>query len=118
VPAFEKKIVRQSNNKTMENSGLDRKVSNILHEFEKLGDIQPSDDWNQSLMSRLSSTRPNSGGMSSITPFALMVLLFLLVNLGFITTSIIGDSTQAQPRNKELLVISNELLINPISLNN
>jgi hypothetical protein len=102
----------------MKESVLKSKVLKMLNDFDTMEDIQPSANWNQSLMNRLSSLKPHSNSNFLPTRFVVVVLLFVLVNLGFILSSVIGDSNQALQRNSELLAISKELLINPISLNN
>jgi hypothetical protein len=102
----------------MEESVLNMKVLKILNEFDAIEDIQPSADWNQSLMNRISSSKPHSLPDFLPARFALVVMLFVLVNLGFILSSLIGNSNKVLYRDKELLVISNELLINPVSINN
>ena len=102
----------------MEESVLNRKVLRILNEFESIEDIQPSADWNQSLMNRLSSSGSPTTPRFTTTRYAAVILLFVLVNLGFILNSILGGSFQTIHNDKELMVISNELFVNPISINN
>ena len=102
----------------MEESVLNRKVLRILNEFEAIEDIQPSADWNQSLMKRLSSPESSTTPIFNTTRYAAVILLFVLVNLGFILNSILGGSFQTLHNDKELMVIATELFVNPISINN
>jgi hypothetical protein len=45
-------------------------------------------------------------------------LLFVLINLGFVVNTMLNGSNLGNSSDKDLLVISKEFLINPISLNN
>ena len=89
-------------------SSLNKKVLQVLNEFESMGNIQPSVDWNQSLMNRIASSRVHKSPMSSITKYAVIVLCIVLVNIGFILNSMINNQQKAQHRNNELQVISKE----------
>ena len=97
---------------------LHNRVTQTLLEFESMENIQPSAEWNDSLTQRLSATKQNSTPKSSSTNFALMMLFMILVNIGFIFKTMINDSLQISNRNKELQVVSKELLFNPTPLDN
>jgi hypothetical protein len=102
----------------MKESLLGDKILQKLNEFETLENIQPSEDWNQSLMQKIgsASTRPIKG--LSAAKFAAAALIILLVNISFILNSVIRDSKQPMPHDSELQIISKEFLINPVSINN
>jgi hypothetical protein len=102
----------------MKESALSNKVLQKLKEFETIENLQPSADWTQSLMNKLDSAKPYPTSGFSATKFTVVLLFIILVNIGFILNAMIRDSHQSLYRDKELLVISNELLINPISINN
>ena len=104
----------------MKKSSIDGKVFQKLNEFETLKNIEPSSGWNSSLMNRLASL--SSASVSTVTygstRFVITVLFFILINVGFILNSIIHNSHHNLYKNKELETISQELLINPVSIKN
>jgi len=102
----------------MEDPGLNSKVSKMLKEFDSIDDIEPSAGWNQSLMNRLSASKSYSAPIFPTAGFTVVVLLFVLINLGYALNAIISGPNGVSHRDKELMVISKELLINPISINN
>ncbi len=102
----------------MKDSASHSKAEQALRTFESLGNIQPSAGWDQSLMIKLSSAKPSSNSRSLITGYTLILLFFVLMNIGFFLGAVIHDSHKSIYRNNELQIISNELLINPTSLNN
>jgi hypothetical protein len=103
----------------MKESELNNKVEQTLMEFETMGNIQPSADWNQSLMKRVASSKPYSSSIFYSVNLAIVtILIIILINLGFILNTIINDSRQSLNRSNDLEVISKELLINLNSVNN
>jgi hypothetical protein len=97
---------------------LNNRVLQKLTEFDSLENIQPSENWNQSLMKKIASARsvPTTG--PSAVRFAVVVLFILLLNIGFILNTMIRNSKQIRLHDSELQIISNEFLINPVSINN
>lgn len=89
-----------------------------LNEFESLESIRPSAGWNESLVKKLDSARAHSISAHSFSGFTFAVILAVLINLGFILNSIIHNSDKSLYKDKEFQVISEELLINPISYKN
>jgi hypothetical protein len=102
----------------MKESELSNKIIQRLNEFETLEYLNPSANWNQSLMNKLTSAKLKATSKISTNKPFIMVLFIVLINIGFILNEVIGDSRQAKYRDKELQVISKELLINPVSINN
>jgi hypothetical protein len=102
----------------MKEPKLNTDVQHALEKFEMLENIQPSANWNQSLMDRIATKNSSSSLKSSTTKYVVLVLLIVLANVGFALTSMMHRSRQSSPRSKELQLISKELLINPTSLNN
>ena len=102
----------------MKEQELNNKVSQTLQEFESMENIQPSAEWNNSLMQKLSVAKPNSIAGFSSSKFAVLMLFVVMANIGFVFKTVMNDSQQTPNRDKELQVISKELLINPISINN
>jgi hypothetical protein len=100
----------------MKESPVSKNVLRKLDEFDKIGNIHPSDHWNQTLMERLATVKVNSGSDFPKTKFSVVLLVLFLVNLGFIMNAILRDTGKSLNRNNELQAISKELLINPITL--
>ena len=102
----------------MKDLTLSNRVLQKLIEFESMEDIQPSAGWNDSLKRRMSSekTRSASGYMSA--RFIITVLFIVLINLGFVLNTIYRNSHQNLYKNKDLETLSQELLINPVSIKN
>jgi hypothetical protein len=102
----------------MEEYQLNRIVTHKLNEFDSLGNILPSEEWNRSLMKRISEQNPSATSRISSAKFGFAVLFIILVNVGFFLNSIIRDSHLTNGRDKALMIISKELLVNPASINN
>lgn len=100
----------------MKESPVSKNVLRKLDEFDKIGNIHPSDHWNQTLMEKLAAVKVNSGSDFTKTKFTVVLLLLLLVNLGFAMNAILRNTGRSLDRNNELQVISRELLINPVTL--
>jgi|MudIll2142460700_1097286.scaffolds.fasta_scaffold396590_2 hypothetical protein len=101
----------------MKDSPIEQKVLQKLKEFESLGNIQTPEGWNQSLMNRLGSVKPFSATIIPSARFAFAVLFLILINIGFVLTGMIRNSSQTLHRDRDLGVISVELLSNPVSIN-
>lgn len=102
----------------MKEQELNTRVSQTLQEFESMENIQPSAEWNDSLMQKLSVAKPNSIATFSSSKYAVVMLFVVMANIGFVFTAVMNDSPQAPNRDKELQTISKELLSNPSSINN
>ena len=102
----------------MKEQELNNRVSQTLQEFESIENIQPSSEWNDLLMQKLSLAKPNSLAKFSSPKFAVLILFVVMANIGFVFKTVMHDTQQTPNRDKELQVISNELLINPSSINN
>ena len=102
----------------MKGSELHNEVLQTLKEFETIDAIEPSFNWDKSLMDRLAVAKPYSSSINSKTTVALVFMFIVLVNLGFILKMAVNNSNKTSHRNSDLQVISKELLINPISTNN
>ena len=102
----------------MKESELNNKVQQALDEFETIGNIQPSSGWELSLMEKVSSTGYRPSSTFSKTKLVIVVMFFALINVGFFVSVMLHKSTQDLSTNRELQLISKELLINPTSLKN
>jgi hypothetical protein len=102
----------------MKESEFSFRILQKLNEFETMENIQPSEEWNQLLMKKLSTARSNSVRGMSAVKFAVAALLILLINIGFILNTVIRDSKQLLRHDSELQIISKEFLINPATINN
>jgi hypothetical protein len=101
----------------MKESELIGRVNKKLDEFEKLDSIYPSPDWNNSLMEKVSSVHQYSPTKFSTGVITSMVLILILINVGFILTTLVNSSVKEGRRAQDLQVISSELFVNPISIN-
>jgi hypothetical protein len=102
----------------MKDSHFNSKVIQKLQEFESLEDIQPSAGWNDSLMRKLKSSGSNHPGRSVTARFAIIVILIIAANLGFILNLFNNHSRRSETLSTEYHIISSEFLINPLSANN
>jgi hypothetical protein len=100
----------------MKESDLHSKALQTLKEFESMEDIQPSADWNVSMMARISSAKINPVPGSTVPRVALVLLVVILANLGIILSAISNNSRQSFNRGTQLQTISKEFLINPTSI--
>jgi hypothetical protein len=100
----------------MKDSAYSDIVFRKLNEFEQIQDIHPSPGWKESLLERIASSKPRtSSGVTSVK-LVLPVLLILLLNLSFVLNTILNDARKPSMEDEVLKVISQELLINPISI--
>lgn len=97
----------------------DKKAIQTLQQFETLEDIPMTAEWRASLMNRITDTTPltASASRTPMVKLAVAVLLLILVNGSFIIKVMTADTEQSSRRNAELQLISNQLLIEPISTN-
>lgn len=102
----------------MKEKKFNSSISQTLQEFESMENIQPSTEWHNSLMQKLSVAKPNSISRFSSPKFAVVILFLVMANIGFVFTTVMNVSQQTPRRVKDLQVISKELLINPGSINN
>ena len=102
----------------MQEQKLNNRVSQTLQEFESMENIQPSVEWNDSLMQRLSVAKQNSTTTFNSLKYVVVILFVVMANIGFALKVIRNNSEQTSDRAKELQLISKELLSNPTSVNN
>jgi hypothetical protein len=102
----------------MENKELKKRVIQSLEAFEALEELQPSNQWNESLMKRLSSSKRRSTAKKTAGTVIVVITLLCLLNIGFGITILLTDTGQSEERKAGLEIISKELLINPSSVNN
>ena len=100
----------------MENNNVHRKAAKMLHDFESMETIHPSEGWNESLMERLSQVKPGASVSTALRRFNAVLILFGIINLCFVLNALMVKSPAKQAREKELMEISAELLINPSSI--
>jgi hypothetical protein len=101
----------------MKESDLKYKVQQKLVDFDNVRSIQPSEEWSQSLFTRLEQSKHSSNARFTSARFILAALLLILINLGFILNSVIRNSAKTIYHSNDLQIISEQLLINPTSLN-
>lgn len=102
----------------MKETDINGIVLQKLNEFENLERIHPSEAWNKSLINRLSGINTASTSVFLSAKFIIALLFFVLINAGFILNSMVHNPNHRQDRNGEFKTLSEEFLINPVSLNN
>jgi hypothetical protein len=103
---------------------LNSKIEQMLHDFDALQDIQPSDAWQQSLMDKLAVTTSDAPVSFSTRVLTVVVLLFVALNIGFIlketstetSAGFVISTTLEDQRATDFKTISKELFINPTSI--
>ena len=85
-------------------------INKILHEFEYIENISPSENWDFVFQNKLDSVRLSKS--STITKINGLMIILVFVNIGFIWNIIASDSSEViTNRASNLQTISNELLI-------
>lgn len=102
----------------MKKQELNNRVNQALHEFDSMENLQPSAEWNDSLIQKLSVAKPNLITTYSTSKVVLLLLFVVMANVGFVFKTVMNDTHQIPSRAYELHVISKELLINSSSFNN
>ncbi len=101
----------------MKEAELNNKMRQSIHQFESLEDIQTSPEWTRTMMNRFAQAeRPAKPGFSA-SSIALVLIFFVLANIGVILTLISDSNRRTSSRSSDLRTISNEFLINPTSIN-
>jgi hypothetical protein len=119
VSARKNKYNRQTNmSYKMKESKENNDLLKTIEVFDNIAVLHPSEEWNQSLMTRLVSVKPYATPVSMTTKISVLVVFIVLLNVGFILNAFISNSHRRVQRNNDLKVISKELLINPVSINN
>jgi hypothetical protein len=102
----------------MKESKENNDLLKTIEVFDNIGVLHPSEEWNHSLMVRLATAKQNAAPVSQTTKISVLVLFIVLLNVGFILNAFMSNSHRRVHRNNDLKVISKELLINPVSINN
>jgi len=89
------------------------KSEKIIAQFENLGCIEASEDWNQTLMQKLEhSKRPKGNGFANSL---VMMLILILVSVNILVFSRTRTSSSAQEKNFSMQNIASEFLITTTS---
>jgi hypothetical protein len=102
----------------MNQAELNKKADQLLSEFETLGNIEASTEWNDALMAKITNTPRNTSSQKGNGKYMMLVLCFILTNLGFTFTYIHKNNSSSDVRQAQLALISQELLITPNAKNN
>jgi hypothetical protein len=98
----------------MKTNTLHDKLNQKLNEFEVLGNIEPSVDWNEEFMAKLAHSKTTTNNISA-SKITTLMLFFAVINICFFVTVINTKSKESDTSNirKEALQnISYELLSN------
>jgi hypothetical protein len=85
-------------------------VNKIIEEFESIGNISPSENWDFNFHNKLDSARMNKN--SAVATFNIMMLILVFVNIGFIINTFRAQNTKTiEEKGFNYQTISDELLI-------
>jgi hypothetical protein len=101
----------------MKEPELSGKVQQKIDEFASIELIHPSAEWKNSLMQEIGSVHQFSPSKVSTGSVTVLLLFLLLLNVGFILTTLVNKNESKYNRSIDLKVISTELLVNPVSIN-
>jgi hypothetical protein len=96
----------------MKQNLLETKINQTIYEFENLSNFEPSPDWNQNLLEKISSKQSHSSGIKYAVWVAFLLLINISVLILFSRKESISETSQ---RSEVLKTISHELLIFPNS---
>jgi len=102
----------------MNQQELNSEILQKLTEFDSLGNIELSEEWNNSLLKKIDYSQKHSLLRLNATKFTFILVLIMLINIGFFINTMLSHKQKISHRSNDLQVISKELLINPVSLNN
>lgn len=89
---------------------MPKKAAEMLEAFEHLDPIEPSVEWNQALLHKLSQTKQASETSFSSMSYTVVILFFILINAAFIFTTLQKAPPQYSDRMATLETISKALL--------
>ena len=102
----------------MNQQELNNEITQKLTEFDSLENIELSSNWNDSLLKKINQSQKHSLLRLNTTKFTFILVLIMLVNIGLFLNLMLGHKQNISQRCNDLQIISKELLINPVSLNN
>jgi hypothetical protein len=92
-------------------------VSAILNDFDALREIDPSPDWDQSLMNRIALSRNTVSPNSHLSVFSALFFMMILINVGFFLELVSKPKKYDVIRREEINTLSRELFINTTANN-
>ncbi len=101
----------------MEKIDIHKKIDQALEAFERISYLSPTDEWNDTLLSRLKATQKRKRLRSSHVLFIIFIALILGGNVVFGLKMLSNEGGSSEQANR-LQAISNEFLINPVSAKN
>jgi hypothetical protein len=94
----------------MEAPEFNKKAAEMLDAFAHLDPIEPSEDWQQSLLRKLADTKPAPEASFSPMSYTAVFLFFILLNMFFVFSTLKKETPQYNNRTARLETISKELL--------
>jgi hypothetical protein len=101
----------------MEAPEFNKKATEMLEAFAYLDPIEPSEDWQQSLLLKLADTKPAPEASFSPMSYTAVMFFFILLNCVFVFSLMKKETPQYNNRVARLETISQELLMNSSSNN-
>ena len=102
----------------MKQKEINNEITRKLTEFGSIENFELSADWNNSLLKKIDHSQKHSLLRLNATKFTFILVLITLLNIGLFLNSMLINKQTISHRCNDLQVISKELLINPVSLNN
>jgi hypothetical protein len=102
---------RQMKRTSMNESEILKIVSQKIQEFEGFAEIQPSSEWNSSVMQKLSTSKQQPKTTYKTVSLAAAFLFLVLINFGYLGKLMNQKVEKDMSRNSELNIISKEVLI-------
>lgn len=102
----------------MKDPELNNKVSQKMEELDRLGNISPSAQWQDSLLDKLSDINQDAKQPIFKSNIIVIIILCIVINASFIINLAFRHHEDESARADHLPLISKEFFINPISLKN
>ena len=111
------KIIVKLKPYTMERTDINKKVGEALEGFGSMPYLSPTEEWNNTLISKLNASHRAKRLRTSHVLFIIFIALILGGNVAFGLKMLSTDSRHSDQGNR-LEAVSNEFLINSVSAKN
>jgi hypothetical protein len=101
----------------MKEPDIHNSIFQALREYELMEELQPSSEWQDSLMEKLAGSKRLTQSRPHVL-VAVAIVILLIMNIGSLLTIRSTHSGQTLHRDAALQSISSEFLFQPISLSN
>lgn len=110
-------MLKTSKNQTMQNKDLKKyRLEYLERDLENMEIKLPSEEWTNSLMTRINHTKLSGVKSNLISKRAVILVAIAVLNFGAYISYTFSSIKSENNREDQLKMVSKELLINPISL--